>query len=168
MKIKIIISILISSLLTACSDSNENKNEPKVLSTKTELTEQIKESTSNEIKLQNDKDFYNVKKEEFVDKEIKVNNEPSKKEEVIENKNEQEEKSKVVGFLKGANEIYIKTKEKIPGTADEGLKIIKEKTDQGAEFAKDYAKNWLKESWEESKKRTQEAKLKRIEEEAKK
>lgn len=162
MKKQIYIIAITSLLFIACSD---NKNEAKVLETNVEKME-IENTTSNEITLKNDQEFYNVKKDEFINKEVKKTNEVEMKEKTEETK--LEEKSKVVGFLKSANEIYTQTKEKIPGTADEGLKIIKEKTDQGAEFAKDYAKNWLKESWEESKKRTQEAKLKRIEEEAKK
>ncbi len=155
--------IIASLLIIGCSDNNESK----VIEEKSQVikTEQI---TSNEIKLTNDKEFYNVKKEEFINNETaKATNNLEPREDIKEEQ-KPEEKSKVVGILKEANAFYVKTKEKLPETADESLKLIKEKTDQGTEFAKDYAKNWLKESWEDSKKRTQEAKMKRLEEEAKK
>lgn len=169
MKKNIYLLTLISFFFTACSDSNkETKTEQKILETKVEQSQSITNpvTASNEINLDNKSEFYNIKKEEFenTNKESEKNKENEQKEDL----RSPEEKSKVVGMLKGVNELYNKTKESLPSTAEESLKVIKEKSNEGAEFATNYAKNWLKESWEESKRNTQEAKLKKIEAEAKK
>ncbi len=167
MKKNICILTLSSFLFIGCSDNKETKeikSEPKVLDAKVDQSKNVinPQTTSNEINLDNKNEFYNIKKAEFNDtnkKEAEIA--PKKESEQKEDLRSPEEKSKVVGMLKGVNELYNKTKENLPGTAEESLKVIKEKSAAGAEIATQYAKDWLRESWEESKRNTQEAKLKK-------
>lgn len=164
MKKEIYIITIASILFLGCSD---NKTESKVLDKKDQVIK-TEQTSSNEIALQNDKEFYSIKKEEFKETnndktnvenpEVKIENK-----EINQNENP-EDKSKVVGVLKEINAMYVKTKENLPATTEDSIKVIKEKTSEGADYATNYAKQWIKDSWEESKRNTQEAKLKRNEE----